>query len=149
MINKKIQICLLSLTISLLSACSSGIPRKPVNELPSDIEIVSVNFSNAAWKLRLTHRQKENRINGVIGCDLGTDNDNTLAFDGIELPELSYQLTEVIDVPAIPTKLETTDMPKKINYQLYCELTSENFKTEVIRKNSVLYRVPGEEALYR
>lgn len=144
-----IKISLISFTLAALSACSSGIPRKPVNELPSDIEIVSADFSSGAWKLRLTHRQKENRINAKIGCDLATDNDNTLAFSWYDLPELSYQLTEIIDIPGMAANLDTPNMPKKMNFQLNCELTSDNFKTEMIRKNSVLYRVPGEQALYR
>ena len=144
------QASLITFVFTTLTACSGGVPRKPVNELPSNIEIVTVNFQTGAWKLRLTHRQKEKRVNNQIACGLYTDHKHSLAFDRINVPDLSYLFTETIDIPAMPVDLE---MPKgltdKMNYQLECDLTSENYYTESIRKSGTLHRVPGEQALYR
>ena len=150
MIKTPIKLSLLTLAITTLSACTNGAPRKPVNELASHIELVSVDFSTGAWKLRLTHRQQEKRTNNQITCGLYTDEKNTLVFDRKEVPDLSYQLTETIDIPAMPTTLPTpVNMPSQMNYRLECELFSENFATEVINKNSIIYKVPGQTASYR
>lgn len=143
---------IISLTIisSALLACGNGAPRKPVNELASHIELVSVDFGHGAWKLRLTHRQKEDRLNNQLACSLSTEKDNTLAFDRIEIPDLSYQLTETIDIPAMPVDMPLpANMPEKMTYQLDCELFSENFTTERIIKKSTMHKIPGAKASYR
>ncbi len=150
MINTILKSSLIALTAFALSACGGSAPRKPVNELASHIELVSVDFSTGAWKLRLTHRQQEKRTNNQIACGLYTEEKNALVFDRIAVPDLSYQLTETIEIPAMPTTLPTpANMPSQMNYRLECELFSENFTTEMINKNSIIYKIPGQTASYR
>ena len=150
MIKKNnIQLPLLLLITFVLSSCTS-VPRNELRNLPSLIEIKSINFTNGLLQLRISHRNSLTRENNQLSCQLTLKNFPPIKFNRISLPDLTNYAIETIDINLTPDKLPSIDQAQKsISYVLDCYMFSENFQEEHIIKKSILFQVPGIKAEFR
>lgn len=139
----------LCLTTAIITGCSST-PRTQHHNLPTQIDIVALDLQNMQWKLRIKHRHRDTKTGNQLSCTMDFD-DRQLSFRPQPLPDLTINATETITVQKIDTNLPglSNKVQPSIDYQLSCQLSSDNFDTETITKKSVLYQVPGEQGLYR
>lgn len=134
----------------LLTAGCSSVPRSELQNLPSLIEIVAFQVSEAQLKLRLSHRNKTTRKSNQLSCQLAIKDQPAFAFNAIPVPDMTNYAVETIDID-----LHDQTMPviakgaAELPYVLDCFLFSENFRTEQILKRATLYLVPGSDHEYR
>lgn len=149
--NRQFYLYGFSLGLMMISGCSTS-PRIQHNNLPTQVDIVSLDLSNMQWKLRLKHRHQDTRKGSRIACQMSFDSRH-LSFLPQKLPDLTINAIEIITVQNIEIDAEPSDVLRKertsVEYRLSCQLSSDNFSTETINKNSVLYPVPGQQNLYR
>jgi len=150
MIHKnKIQLLSILITVFILNSCTS-VPRSELQNLPSLIEIKSINFEDGLMQVRISHRNNSTKKNNLLSCQLAFKNFAPIAFNQIPLPDLTNYAVEIIDI-----KLSSIDLPavdqvgKEMSYVLDCFVFSENYREEHIIKKSILFLVPGSEAEYR
>lgn len=133
-----------------LVACGSSVPRKDLQNLPSLIEIVALDFEHNKLKLRISHRNKTARVDNQLSCQLAIKDFKPVKVSAINLPDLTNYATETIttDIALDALALDTAKH-KELPYVLDCFLFSSNFRKEHIIKKAITYQTPGEPAVYR
>ncbi len=137
------------LTLSLLS-CTGSVPRRDLQNLPSLVEIVAVNFNQQDLKIRVSHRNKTARVGNQLSCQLAIKDSKPLQFNEIPVPDLTTYAVETLDIK-LPTGQQAflRENNKELPYVLDCFLFSENFRKEHLIKKASLFLVPGTENTYR
>lgn len=147
----KIQpiIPLLLLAIVLMASCSSA-PRTELHNLPSMVEIVSLNLSETHIKIRVSHRNRHTRKNNQLSCQLAIKDHEVIEFNAIPIPDLTTYAVETVNI-----NLSSNELPDSLSdddelpYALDCFLFSENFRKEHVIKTATLFSVPGTTGEYR
>ncbi|MCB1583399.1 MAG: hypothetical protein R3E90_14020 [Marinicella sp.] len=136
--------------LTLLAACGSSVPRKELQNLPSLIEIIALDFNQNKLKLRVSHRNSTAREGNQLSCQLALKDFSPLKVTAINLPDLTNYATETITSEISLNQL-TLDPQTHSNlpYVLDCFLFSSNFRKEHIIKKAVVYQTPGAPGIYR
>ena len=138
------------LAMLILTACSSRVPRKDLQNLPSLIEIKALDFAQNTISLRVSHRNRATREDNQLSCQLSIKDHQTVQFSGLNLPDLTTYAVETVTADLQLQSLEiNTKQSNELSYALDCFLFSSNFRTEQIINKAIVYRVPGEPDTYR
>lgn len=145
--NKFLQLFLFT---SLLTACGSSVPRKDMQNLPSLLEVVALDFENNSIKLRISHRNSTTREDNQLSCQLAIKDFKPIKINALNLPDLTNYATETLEFKITLQQLGlSTEKYEELPYVLDCFLFSTNFKKEHIIQKSVVYQTPGAPHLYR
>lgn len=147
--NKLKTFALTLLALSLVS-CAGSVPRRDLQNLPSLIEIVAVNFSQQALKIRVSHRNKTARTGNQLSCQLAIKDSTAIQFNEIPVPDLTTYAVETLDINLPSSQHDfLNEQSRELPYVLDCFLFSENFRKEHLIKKATLFLVPGTENTYR
>lgn len=152
LMKNKIYLQLSSLTVAtfVILGCTSSVPHSELQDLPSLIEIKNINLNNGQLELRVSHRNKETRMNNQLSCQLALKDFPPIKFNEIPLPDLTNYAVETVGINLSSENLpKTKTVNKTLPYVLDCYLFSSNFREERSIKRSTLYPVPGNQAVYR
>lgn len=139
----------LALVLSL-SGCGSSVPRKDLQNLPSLIEIISLDFNDNKLKLRISHRNKTAREGNQLSCQLALKDFKALKMNAINLPDLTNYATETVTINIPLHELSLSPAAhRELPYVLDCFLFSTNFRKEQVIKKAVVYQTPGAPGIYR
>lgn len=145
-----LQLLTLPIITSFMIGCTSSVPHNEFQNLPSVIEIKHINLNNGQLELRVSHRNKETRVNNQISCQLAFKDFPPLTFDEVAIPDLTNYAIETVDINLPPKSLPKINKEiKALPYVLDCYLFSSNFREEHSINKSTLYPVPGNHAVYR
>lgn len=140
---------LIIISCIVLSSCGS-VPQKTYNQLATLIEVVTLDLIVPHLKIRLTNRQKKERLNPQISCQLISDSGVSFILDPMELPDLKPHISETLSSPQVPRLTDSVELPNQsFSYHLECMLVSDNYSVEKITLQSVLHPVPGHHGQYR
>lgn len=133
-----------------ITACGAPNPRKDLQNLPSLIEIVALDFNQQVIKLRVSHRNRSAREDNLLSCQLAIKDMSPIKLPTINLPDLTTFATETVqsNFTAGPMNLNLKQN-QTLPYVLDCYLTSSTFSREHIISKATIYRIPGEENSYR
>jgi hypothetical protein len=141
---------LLLLGFSMLSACGSSIPRKDLQNLPTLVEIMALDFNTNTVKLRVSHRNRTTREQNQLSCQLAINNQAAVQLTNVSIPDLTTYAVETVEIPIdLSQTLITNEQPKELPYVLDCFLTSINFRKEQIVSKATVYQIPGETHIFR
>ncbi len=141
-------ICIFS-CLALLS-CGPGVPRKDLQNLPSLIEIIAINFDQNELKIRVSHRHKTTREGNQLSCQLAIKDYSPITFNEIPVPNLTTYAVETLDISLASDNQDfATEKNHELPYVLDCFLFSDNFRKEHLINKATLYRVPGTINTYR
>jgi len=141
-------LCLFTL-LFVLSSCGSRLPRKDLQNLPTLIEIISLNLKTKSIKLRVSHRNRDTRENNQLSCQLTIEGLHNIEITNVAIPDLGAYAIETIEATITSESLNINTLQKSLPYVLDCYLTSDNFKNEQVIKKAIIYQIPGQTASYR
>lgn len=145
--NKLVLICMPCL---LLTACGAPTPRKDLQNLPSLIEIIALDFTQQTIKLRVSHRNRLPKEGNQLSCQLAIKDLAAIKLQPVSLPDLTTFATETVQTH-FASELPNLNLEhdNALPYVLDCFLFSTTFSKEHIISKSTVYRIPGEENSYR
>ncbi|MFC3194560.1 hypothetical protein ACFODZ_09960 [Marinicella sediminis] len=145
------KILTLIITTSLvLAACGQRAPRKDLSNLPSLIQIISLDFRQNEVRLRVSHRNRATRMDNQLSCQLAIKDQQAIQINSMTLPDLTTYATETIttQLPLSSLNMDHDD-GNELPYVLDCFLFSSNFRKEQVITRASLYPVPGNNGTYR
>jgi hypothetical protein len=138
------------LLIILLSGCGNPAPRQELQNLPSLIQVIRLDFSDNLVRLRVSHRNRTPREGNQLSCQLAIRDQPAIQANAVNLPDLTTYATETITLPMNLTQLDIDhDRVTELPYVLDCHLFSSNFRKEHVITRASLYPVPGSKNSYR
>lgn len=148
--NPRNSVITLIFITAMLSACGAPNFRTDLQNLPSLVEIVALDFKNNSIKLRVSHRNKTTREGNQLSCQLAIKDYAPISINALNLPNLTNYATETVEsqIPLEQLKV-ALDQHSELPYVLDCFLFSTNFRKEQVIKKSIIYATPGEPWVYR
>ncbi len=137
-------------TCLILNACGAPNPRKDLQNLPSLIEIVALDFEQQSIKLRISHRNRSPRKENQLRCQLAIKDLPSIKLQSITVPDLTTFATETVQSKFAVQPLNLNlKQNQALPYVLDCFLFSSTFSKEHIISKATIYRIPGDKNRYR